>query len=225
MRSPSSWMMIFPSILYTVYISLSLSLSLFLSITIHTIYIIIYIRVFNDSSRIPTNPRVAETLQLDISTTSKIYSNHHILKSPKKWFSWNPAEITTRMSGYSLGRLGRLGRLGQGSHSPFFPWTSPETRALRTSAPQSPSRFGCVTEVADFRPQMAPFGEKKCGKLTDPFRNFRILISHWPVAVGCGVTIHPKQQIRKWAGIIFSPPKMVPHMQASGDDLWLVFPH
>ena len=218
MRSPSSWMMIFPSILYTAYIYIHISLSLSLH---HHIYSI-YIRVFNDSSRIPTNPRVAETLQLDISTTSKIYSNHHILKSPKKWFSWNPAEITTRMSGYSLGRLGRL---GQGSHSPFFPWTSPETRALRTSAPQSPSRFRCVTEVTDFRPQMAPFGEKKCGKLTDPFRNFRFLISHWPVAIGCGVTIHPKQQIRKWAGIIFSPPKMVPHMQASGDDLWLVFPH
>ena len=97
MRSPSSWM-IFPSILiYSVYILYiyiyiyiciyiypSLSLSRSLSITIYTI--IIYERVFNDSSRIPTNPRVTETLKLDISTSSKIQSNHHILKYPKKWF-------------------------------------------------------------------------------------------------------------------------------------------
>jgi hypothetical protein len=65
-----------------IYIYPSLSLSLSLSITIYTI--IIYKRVFNDSSRIPTNPRVTETLQLDISTSSKIQSNHHILKYPKK---------------------------------------------------------------------------------------------------------------------------------------------
>ena len=90
----------------------------------------------------------------------------------------------------------------QGSHSPnsqFFPWTSPETQALRTSAPQSPSRFRWVMEVTNVLAVWGgPFGEKTCQL------NSRILSEisgfwYWPAAIGYGVTIHQPQAImRKW---------------------------